>query len=187
MSWPAPRRIYERDAFDLRRVHRALSPFSLIHDRSAPDWRRIEGGEGVCGEQTRDTAKLIVILVGRIINSQSASVSGWMLSRIRGSSPFSDLHPLFSLSSPPPPCPSCGHPYVTTSVFSAVRRYLAVLENDGQFRISIGFAPILNLQRICDDFGFHGTRDSIFLLLFLERWFCFFPCFEGVWGCLKDV
>lgn len=49
------------------------------------------------------------------------------------------------------------------SVFSAVRRYLAVLENDGQFRISIGFAPILNLQRICDDFGFHvWTRDLIF-------------------------
>lgn len=129
--------------------------WSTIDPRQTGEGSR---GKGVCGEQTRDTAKLIVILVGRIINSQSASVSGWMLSRIRGSSPFSDLHPLFP--------PSCGHPYVTTGVFSAVyirlRRYLAVLENDGQFRVRAGIRANFESQRRWFWIP-NGTRDLIFI------------------------
>lgn len=167
MSWPAPRRIYERDAFDLRRVHRALSPFSLIHDRSAPEGSR--GGGGVCGEQTRDTAKLIVILVGRIINSQSASVSGWMLSRIRGSSPFSDLHH-----------PPCGRPYVTTRVFSAVCTSVCV--DISRFSKMIdNFDSRQFFNRRHDDFRFQMWREVQFFFPRSVDVDFFLGEFEDVW------
>lgn len=87
--WVGPRRF--EFTSETRLIYDAYTEPLFVDPRSIhASWRRIEGARRA---NTR-YAKLIVILVGRIINSQSASVSGWMLSRIVA--PLRFLPPLWS-------------------------------------------------------------------------------------------